>query len=253
MRNLLLSFFCVLFLSCTQQEFSNSETAKSSFENPYAVLGTIHNAAMDSIKSSKIGLKSLEEFSDSFVNQHFDANDDDVLMNFCSNLSANAKQIGLKYENCLETRAADELTDSVINTLPDDCKQFASEIFNIVDMRLSDSLLIVKEFSAFNEKIAEAPISYEEKQDMWMISAIAQASCLYNRQEISSRVVNGTSIAKADVSGAIGGVVGWRFWVKAACTGLMFGPGGIVMTMSREVVRGAIGSSGVHIVTGGRF
>ena len=96
-------------------------------------------------------------------------------------------------------------------------------------------------------------LTYEEKQDIWMISAIARASCEYNRLEISTRVVSGTSIAKADVGGAITGIVSWRFLVKATCSGLMFGPGGVVMTVAREAVRGAIVGSGTHIVFGGMF
>ena len=41
--------------------------------------------------------------------------------------------------------------------------------------------------------------------------------------------------------------------MKATCSGLMFGPGGVVMTVARDAVRGAIVGSGTHIVFGGMF
>ena len=253
MKRLFYLIICLVLFSCAKQEDVVVEAPKMVFQNPYVDFGVIHNVAMDSIRNSQVTIENLVEFSDNFVESHFGQENNDLAKDVCRKISVDAKNVALKYESCLTTRAIDMITDSLVNTLPINYRSYVSEIFDIVDKRLSDSMLIDKEFSAFDEKIAMSDLAYEEKQDIWMISAIAKASYEYNKYEICTRGVNGTSIAKADVGGAITGIVSWRFFVKATCTGLMFGPGGIVMTAVREAVRGAIVGSGTHIVFGGRL
>lgn len=87
-------------------------------------------------------------------------------------------------------------------------------------------------------------------------SSIARATNIYNADTFRTNSTRGATLrsaCKADVGGAIGGIIGRGTFVRAAFSGLMFGPIGIVCSFARDAVRGAIISSAVHVATGGRF
>ena len=71
----------------------------------------------------------------------------------------------------------------------------------------------------------------------------------YRRNILKNDEVNFRAVASADLGGAIGGVINWGVFGKAAYHGLVFGPGGAVMTIASEAVRGAIIGSAVFVAS----
>ena len=154
MKKLIYLIVCLTLLSCSKQEDVAGVSTTHVFVNPYENLGVIHNVAMDSIKKSQVTVEKLGKFGDDFVETHFDQEKDTLAKEVCHQISEDAKNIAIKYECCLTTRAMDVLTDSLVNTLPVNYRSYVSEVFDIVDKKMSDSLLINKEFSTFDEKVA---------------------------------------------------------------------------------------------------
>jgi hypothetical protein len=64
--------------------------------------------------------------------------------------------------------------------------------------------------------------------------------------------LSASTAAKADAGGAITGALA-SIYSGASTTGLVFGPGGYVLTTAGAAVSGALWSSGLYLVSGGFF
>ena len=91
------------------------------------------------------------------------------------------------------------------------------------------------------------------KSCLLAVSAISKYSYKYNCANGTTRSVSCESVILADTSGALGGVVSWYAWGRAAASGLVFGPGGAVLSIARDAARGAIVGSGIHVLSNGVF
>lgn len=89
--------------------------------------------------------------------------------------------------------------------------------------------------------------SYESMNLAKRIGIERMSTYSYTRNNSESMTAEG--VVRADLEGAVGSFLSWKFWGKTA-GGLMFGPTGAVMTASKEIVKGAIVGSGVNVISG---
>lgn len=159
----------------------------------------------------------------------------------------------MEYSQSYLTRGESEsqTADSLFQEIPYHCKPFIDEMIQIIDSNDMDSVRIAQKFSEINLAINESSyLSEEDKNGLWSCSAIAFSSYMYNLKSISTRAVTAEAVVKADLAGAVGGFLSWKFWGKTDA-GLVFGPQGAVIAATKEIVKGAIVSSAVNVISGG--
>ena len=236
--------------SCSSQN-STIAINENTYVNPYDFIGEFHNSIMDSIKVNNIRKSQLIDFTNRTVAEKFHdtstyANNEDVepILNGIEKRTE---------EYATSSRASVLIDDSIRAYIPSDYLPYIEKLNNTIDLRLSDSLTIKQHFYSIEESINNnAELNEEDKANLLAITAIAKYSTIYNRAPESRSATYG-SVAKADLGGAITGVISWKCWGKAAVSGLLFGPGGTVLTVAKEAVRGAIVGSAFNIITGGAF
>lgn len=170
-----------------------------------------------------------------------------------SKMMSKARKFSTMYKDVSTTRAAYEINDSILNTVPANLRNYVSTMFEMLDENYNDTIEINKDFAKLDYEIYNNySLTNEGKGALLGISAISKATLKYNLNSIKTRGVSVRSTAKADVGGAVAGVFSFAFWGKAA-TGLVFGPGGVVLSCARELAIGAIVSSGLHVASRGTF
>lgn len=258
MEKILLLFIIAFLCSCSNDEenmsIPSTEEEHITFENPFNCIGYLHNEAMDSIKEHKIQDADIETFTTAFVSRHEEKvfyirpsiPDHEI-----EEMLYKAREISNLYKDAPTTRAANEINDSVLNMVPIDLRHYVYDIFEMLDVNYNDTTQINKDFAGLDYYIFnDYTLDNEEKGALLGISAIAKATLKYNMDVVTTRAANVRSTVKADAAGAVAGVFSFAFWGKAA-TGLVFGPGGVVLSCARELAIGAIVSSGVHVASGG--
>lgn len=254
----------ICLASCTSSDdvsHLSTNSVTSTFKNPYSFIGQLHNEAMDSVKVQKVSINNLKHFTKEFTNRHYkqipelaesqqEEQDSEVSID-------NGFDIGKK--TCqVRTRAAmDNLTDSLVKAFPLEGQKYIAKIYEICDKEEYDTVKINNIFDNFDVTIHnDTNIDDTLKHVLLATSSIARATNIYNANTFrtcSTRGVTLSSTCKADIGGAITGMIGRAAFVRAAFSGLMFGPSGIVCSFARDAVRGAIVGSAFHLVTGGRF
>lgn len=243
--------------SCSNDDYPSSITTRSCFEsnsianlpsqvapqNPYGCIGDIHNEFMDSIKmyvkdTSYIrhyAIKFCEKRSDIFHKEALKKPDIDL---HCKK-SAN---IGLLAENKIRL---DFVADSIINQTSPKVKNKLNVIKGFLNGdNLNNKTRIKTFFETFDKEITnDRTLSTEEKVQILICSAVANASSQYNSNKLIT-IEARQNIVKADFLGAIGGVV--RYIATGGLSGSMiFGPTGIAATLVASAGVGAIISSGL--------
>lgn len=118
-----------------------------------------------------------------------------------------------------------------------------------------DTIVTKKGLAVFdNNIINDNNISALDKKAILSVSAIAKDSYLYWAVNTASLQTRGLFhiVALADLGGAITSVAS-GFFSGAANTGLVFGPGGLVLTYAGLAVSGAFYSSALSAISGGLF
>lgn len=254
--NTLIFFFFSLFLSitsCSNELYNKPKqhTAMSSI-NPYDFIGEIHNAAMDSVKSKNILSEELKMFTNKYTQIHFDSVQTYNQPVLCEATMNNIIQTSCAYK--YNTRSTEAIEDSVLLSVPQEIRPYMEKLYEIVDYSFVDSIQLKATFQNFDSLIiSNQSLDAEERACILAVSAIAKYSSLYNFSTVNTRSITAKGIIKSDLGGALTGVLCWATFGKAACSGLMFGPGGVVLTIAKEATRGAIIGSATHIVTGGFF
>jgi len=261
---LTLAVLCLV--SCTSREdgvllTTKSSTSIFSFENPYEFIGRLHNEALDTVKVQGISKNQLKGFTNDFTLRHFaqmpefsnslqDENDEKN-----AELSINRGfEVGKKINEATTRAAINELSDSLTMAFPIEGQKYIIRMYEACDKEENDTVKICQEFSKLDYSITtDTTVNDTLKQALLAISAIAKATNIYNASKAKTRGATARSLAKADLGGAITGIIGRGIFVKAAFSGLMFGPSGVVCCFAREAVRGAIVSSAFHLASGGRF
>lgn len=254
-----LALMCYVFLlsSCSSVDLNDGATETISDKastslNPYDFIGEIHNSAMDSLKTKKVNQEQLILYTNNIVDNNFKNVKTYTEGGKIENVLTNIIKRSNNYE--LTTRTASLLDDSITINIPKNCLPYIDRIREITDLKLSDSLTIIKNFNVIDELVnKDSVLNLEEKAMLLAISAIGKYSSIYNRSTIETRAVSAGSVARADLEGAIGGVITWKCWGRAAASGLVFGPSGVVLTVAKEAVRGAIVGSAVGVVSGWLF
>ena len=233
-KNLVLLAFAlttICLASCTSSDdvsHLSTNSVTSTFKNPYSFIGQLHNEAMDSVKAQKVSVNNLKHFTKEFTSRRYKQipelaesqqkeEDSEVSID-------NGFDIGKKTCQVTTRATMDALTDSLIKAFPIEGQKYIAKIYEICDKEENDS--------------------------------VARATNIYNADTFRTSSTRGATLrsaCKADVFGAVEGMIGRGAFVRAAFSGLMFGPSGIVCSFARDAVRGAIISSAFHVVTGGRF
>ncbi len=249
--------FCLLLMTACSNDDSpviNSEL-KSEFVNPMSHIGNIHNQALDAISSDCVTLDSICSFTYAYIEDRFSGVTTPIpQMNEFSNKSLSiAKKIGIECYYSYNTRgkSESETADSIFQEIPPQCKPFIDEMMDVINSNEIDSVEIAHKFEEINIAINNSQnLSDDDKNGLWTCSAIAFSSYMYNLPSISTRAVTAEGVVKADLAGAVGGFLCWKFWGKTAA-GLMFGPQGAVIAATKEIVRSAVVSSAINVVSGG--
>lgn len=241
----ILSFGCDSFVD--KKEYSK----ENNFVNPFEEIGKLHNKALSSIKTNSINLDNLDEFTHVFVESECERKfnvPSEPLYAHTVKMMENAKKIGVMLEKSELSRSYDVISDSVRNEIPKDLAPYVDKMFKLIHKNMSDSIEIETEFAMIDLMInKDVSISIEDKNMLWAVSSIIKYSYMYNLDEICSRSVTADSVVQADAEGAIGGFLSWKFWGKTVASGLVFGPTGAVVAATKEIVKGAIMGSGVHV------
>ena len=251
---ILLAF--VIFGSCSSSEQSSnylSGLTTSKFSNPYAFIGSIHNEAMDSVLAQEISLNSLKSFNRDFTNKKLNKIKGFEGEKISTDALNAGYDIGLKMKQANTRATLDNLTDSLICSIPEEGRTYVSEMFQICDKQMKDTIDINKIFNDIDSKIYyDVNLNDTLKGALLAISSIARATNIYNSKPLLTRGASWRSTARADLGGAIAGL-GWRALFKASYSGLMFGPGGIVVGFAKDCVVGSISSSALHVLSRGYF
>ncbi len=234
------------------------------FVNPYLFIGQLHNDAMDSVKAQKINIENIKEFTKEFTNRHYQQKLDfnektqtgEAKEDSASRSIDNGFDIGMKTILSKTRATTDDLTDSLMMAFPVEGQKYIARIYDICDKEMLDSVQIIAAFEDLDNSIYnDANIDDTLKHTLLAISSIGRATNMYNAHA-NTNLTRGASLGsmcRADVSGAIGGVLGRAAFVRAAFSGLVFGPGGVVTSFAKDAVRGAIVSSAVNLISGGVF
>lgn len=266
-KNLVLLAFAlttICITSCTSSDdvaHLATKPVASTFKNPYSFIGVLHNEAMDSVKAQKVTIDNLKHFTKEFTDRHnkqipelAKSQQEDQHSEVSID---NGFDIGKKTCQVTTRAAMDALTDSLIKAFPIEGQKYIAKIYEICDKEEHDSVKINNIFDNFDITINnDTNIDDTLKHVLLATSSIARATNIYNAdtfRTLSTRGATWRSSCRADVGGAIGGILGRGAFVRAAFSGLMFGPSGIVCSFARDAVRGAIASSALHVISGGRI
>lgn len=266
-KNLVLLAFAlttICITSCTSSDdvaHLSTKPVASTFKNPYSFIGVLHNEALDSVKAQKVTIDNLKHFTKEFTDRHnkqipelAKSQQEDQHSEVSID---NGFDIGKKTCQVTTRAAMDALTDSLIKAFPIEGQKYIAKIYEICDKEEHDSVKINNIFDNFDITINnDTNIDDTLKHVLLATSSIARATNIYNAdtfRTLSTRGATWRSACRADVGGAIGGILGRGAFVRAAFSGLMFGPSGIVCSFARDAVRGAIASSALHVISGGRI
>lgn len=257
----------IFFTACSNQDDSPHFWIKSSvstFENPYLFIGQFHNEAMDSVKAQKISVENVKDFTKEFTNRHYrqETNYTEEQHTEEAKVDSNFRAIDSGFDIGMKTRLAktratvDNLTDSLVMAFPKEGQKYIVKIYDACDKSMSDSVKINIIFDDLDNSI-HSDISIDDtlRHALLAISSIGRATNIYNAYANTcvTRGASAGSVCRADVSGAISGIIRRAAFVRAAFSGLVFGPGGVVTNFARDAVRGAIVSSAVNLISGGIF
>ncbi len=240
------------------------KSSETVFENPYMFIGQLHNEAMDSVKAQKINIEDIKDFTKEFTNRRYLQGDEfegtikseNVKEDSSFNSIEIGFDVGMKTKLARTRSNVEDLTDSLIMVFPVEGQKYIVRMYDVCDKELNDSIQINKIFDDLDKSISyNASIDDTLRHILLAISSIGRATNIYNASTIANktRAASVGSVCRADVSGAIAGVIGRAAFVRAAFSGLVFGPGGVVTSFARDAVRGAIVSSAVNLISGGLF
>lgn len=233
--------------SCGRSDAIYGDSDNVTSVNPYDFIGKLHNSTMDSIKVSKINQEHLVSYTNKIVEENFKGVQTYADENEVKPVLIKIINRSKEYE--LSTRASTLIDDSIMKNVPEQCLPYIDEMRDIVETNLTDTLAIIRHFGLIEESIAkDLNLDEEDKACLLAISAIGKYSKIYNIP-IGTRSVTSGGVARADIEGAIGNVFCWRCFGKSAASGLVFGPSGVVMTVAKEAVRGAIAGSAVSLIS----
>ncbi|WP_337932521.1 hypothetical protein [Hallella sp.] len=265
---LLLATIGSMFLTAcsTQDDTSHLEikSSASTFENPYLFIGQLHNEAMDSVKAQNVSIGNIKEFTKEFTNRHYhqvsnyseETPVEKVEIDSTFRSIDNGFDIGMKTRLAKTRATVDHLTDSLIMAFPVEGKKYIERIYDVCDREMYDTVQINIIFDDLDNSIHE-DINIDDtlRHTLLAISSIGRATNIYNAHANTNKTrgASAGSVCRADVSGAISGIFGRAAFVRAAFSGFVFGPGGVVTSFARDAVRGAIVGSAVNLISGGKF
>ncbi len=278
MRKMNILMGCILLVVMTFWSCNNEDEMMSqneNFENPYNIFGEWHNEGLDFIEKQLNQTRSIYE---------------SVPQN---KIVAVTNQCSIYLINKIEQTENRKLTATEINTLNtsiektkdyllkldsiylDDQNKIISEIYKdfkikpFIQTYLNKIIAIVNNsddketvnaaLSNLENKIVPGPLfSPSDIEYLFSVISIARSSYNYWYERLNNEPQTRFSyrnflkrICIADVGGAIaGGIQG--AWGGGA-TGLVFGPGGLVLTIAGSAVAGGLWSSGMTAASGGFF
>lgn len=171
--------FVILGSCSSPEEHSDyvSGLTSSKISNPYAFIGSIHNEAMDSVIAQRISLSNLKSFNRDFTNKKLSKTKgfDDVKI---STEALNAGyDIGLKMKQVKTRASIDNLTDSLICSIPEEGRPYVSKMFQICDKQMRDTIEINKIFDNIDSNIYyDVNLNDTLRSALFAISSIARAT-----------------------------------------------------------------------------
>lgn len=264
MKKIIFSFFTVIVIvmtfvtSCKQEDVSSNKLTS----NPYDYIGVIHNQGMTKLRDSLLANSSLnlDSYVSKFIGNKIDLNAQPLLLN---NINSVISKVKAKNTfNAMKVKSNDSLDVVIKNSnLTEYQKAYMDSVLSILDgdVNIKESILKLESNVLGSNK------SEKEKEPILCVISVTKYSIdfwtenLNNSQQAkmfkapsSCAKLSASTAAKADAGGAITGALA-SIYSGASTTGLVFGPGGYVLTTAGAAVSGALWSSGLYLVSGGFF
>ncbi len=218
-----------------------------------AMLGDLHNQAIDSLRVSLSSIDDLEVASFDFVERRFEKDYKITPRNIQDGdfaLLSDIKQKSIfKVKNPQTRSSLLPPRESFEENMSSQEIAYIDEIFNVISQNLDNLKDIEDAFNSIDLNINNSSkLTIVEKQGLWAVSAIAKSSYLYNLSAIQTRAASAEEVVITDAESALIALLDWKKVAKSVASGLVFGPTGIVVAMAKEVVKGAIIGSSVHFL-----
>jgi len=261
----------VIFYSCSKEESNLKGSAnnnkpnslKSITENPFDFIGEIHNKGLYEVKKAAINAKNnntqfnLDYCVSSFIFNEIELtntiDEPELLMNNINNAISNANNYKLYY--VIDYTLSDEKFVEFVDNF--NFTSFQKEKIILVNNALGNSENVLENLSEIEADVLNSDVEYEEQVAVLCVISIAKYSYDFwsKNQDILSEQKGKPTVsgaAKSDLGGAITGA-GYSITSGASTTGLVFGPGGYVLTTAGAAVTGALWSSGLYLASWGWF
>jgi len=215
----------------------------SNHDNPFEIIGTMHNELMDSIRINQITIDSLNNFVYRYAirkgvisNSTFDKKLYNGTFSRMQNLNHNI------FNNQLNQ-------DSLMRQLPISSQRYVITLENFLENDDIDQEFVDSWFSDFHCQInKDAYLNDTEKYFLLAASAIASATYKANKIEGKVSSNRADKVVKADFWGGVGGFIVGAISGKYAAATYVFGPKGLVVSIAGDVFLGATVSSGIAVV-----
>jgi hypothetical protein len=261
----------IFLMSCTKEEMSSNKLNA----NPYDYIGELHNQGMNEFRirlQDSIAVNSTMDVS-TFVTEYMEnkiSNNKDVVLKDKSQLNKNLYSLIYKVKvtkpfYVLKSNKSDStnVQNSIENSnLSDFQKEYVNELLSILEKQDSVKERIIK----LESVILNSDKTVKEKEPILCIISITKYSYEFWNENISSKKIrmqkapnasyvktfSAGGAVRADAEGAIGGVI-WSVATGASTTGLVFGPGGYVLTTAGSAVTGGLYGSALYLGLFGWF
>lgn len=221
-------------------------------KNPYDFVGELHNKGMNELYNQLIIAKrdnqnvDINQFVSNFIYNEVSQTNPSVLKD----------QLIININNCISsTKEICTNFKSANIDLNPKLSAFQKRYLNLIDKSLSNPKKIKDEIGKIESEVLNSNEDIKEKIIILAVSAVTKYSYdfwvahpeLMDDNSIHLKVATLEGVLKADAEGALAGVLlAAEYSIPAGA--LVFGPGGIVLTLVGSGVTGALYGSGASLI-----
>ncbi len=249
-----------IFVACKKESKETSKLDLSSIQtNPYDFIGRIHNKGMNQLKdqlseSSSNVVPDVALFTINFMqNEIVTTNDVASETQLRANITSLVNKVKPYRNILLSSLGNDSLVSAIDNS---NFTTFQKQKIKLVLLAIDQADDVQTELLGIEADVLNSTVSDNEKAPVLCVISIAKYSCDFwiENSDLLGDADGPTwrGAGRADAGGAIIGLAS-SISSGALAGSLVFGPGGIVLTLGGAAVGGALWSSGLYLVSWGWF
>lgn len=250
----LISFFCVtctIYISC-KKENPTEGTKTIVTKNPYDFVGELHNRGMNELYSQLVIAKrdnqkvDINQFVSTFLYNEVSQSNPSVLKDqLITNINS---CISSTKEICSTFKSANIDLNPKLST-------FQKKYLNLIVNSLSNPQKLKDELGKIESEVLNSKEDIKEQAVVLAVSAVTKYSYdfwvahpeLLDDASTHQKVATLDGVLRADAEGAVAGVlIAAEYLIPEGA--LVFGPGGIVLTLVGSAVTGSLWGSGVNLI-----